>query len=248
MPETLLVGLAHPDDEIGCAGTLLAQRARGDRVVVVWLTRGEMTDALGDRDPAEVAALREASGHEAGRLLDVETRFLDFPDTRLEATPDAAARVASLVAEIRPTGLLTWGDAWTRGRRHPDHQACGKIFRDALTLARIGRVVAPRPPHRAPVPVFTFRDVHSPLPAVAVEIAPYRDRILALAEHYRRLVGFGDPAWLQRLWAARGAPFGLAAAEVFDAWETEGGPVTTLLPARPFVAEPHPEVRPVSTR
>ena len=44
---TLLVGLAHPDDEVGAAGTILAQKARGDRVVVVWLTRGEMTEAFG---------------------------------------------------------------------------------------------------------------------------------------------------------------------------------------------------------
>lgn len=248
MAETLLVGLAHPDDEVGCAGAILAQRARGDRVVIVWLTRGELTDALGDRDPREVAALREASGHEAGRLLGAETRFLDFPDTRLQATPEAAARVARLIAEIRPTGLVTWGEAWTRGRRHPDHQACGKIFRDAITLARIGRVVAPLPPHRDPVPVFTLRDVHSPLPAAVLDVAPYRERILAVAEHYRRLLGFGDPSWLERLWAAQGAPYGLAAAEVFDAWETEGGPVPSLLPARPFLAEPHPEARRAATR
>ena len=29
--------LAHPDDELGCAGTIAAQVERGDRVVVVWL-------------------------------------------------------------------------------------------------------------------------------------------------------------------------------------------------------------------
>lgn len=46
-PRTLLVALAHPDDELGAAGTILAQRALGDRVVILWLTLGEMTEALG---------------------------------------------------------------------------------------------------------------------------------------------------------------------------------------------------------
>ncbi len=57
-PRTLLVALAHPDDELGAAGTILAQRALGDRVVILWLTRGEMTEALGDASPADVARLR----------------------------------------------------------------------------------------------------------------------------------------------------------------------------------------------
>ena len=55
---TLLAVLAHPDDEVLCAGALLAQRAAGSRVVVLWLTRGEMTDAFGPLPTAEVAKRR----------------------------------------------------------------------------------------------------------------------------------------------------------------------------------------------
>src|SRR6202008_2541774 len=110
MGETLLVGLAHPDDEVGAAGAILAQRARGDRVGIVWLPRGGVTAAFGPISEAEVAAIREEQGRAAGEILGCETRFLDFEDTRIEATPQAARRVAALVAEIRPTGLLTFGD------------------------------------------------------------------------------------------------------------------------------------------
>ena len=78
--KTLLVGLAHPDDEVGVAGTILAQKARGDRVVVVWLTRGEMTEAFGPLPTHEVAARREEHGRRAGEILGVETRFMDMPD------------------------------------------------------------------------------------------------------------------------------------------------------------------------
>ena len=243
--KTLLVGLAHPDDEVGAAGTILAQKARGDRVVVVWLTRGEMTEAFGPLPADEVAARREEHGRRAGEILGVETRFLDMPDCGLHATPEAGHRVARLLAEIQPDGLLTWGDSWGRGMRHPDHQASGQIFRDAITLARIAKVVAPGVPHRAYVPVFTFRGAHSTIPPVAVDVEPYVDTIHELARFYRDSIGFGDPAWLEHRLQAAGAPYGLRYAEVYDAWETQPGVVRHLLPAEPGDAEPpHPDRAP----
>jgi N-acetylglucosamine malate deacetylase 1 len=238
---TLLVGLAHPDDELGVAGTLMAQRARGDRVVLVWLSRGEMTEAMGPLPTREVARRREEQGRRAGEILDVETIFLDHQDTRIEATHAAAEEVARLIAEIRPDGLLTWGHAWVRGMRHPDHAACGQIFRDAITLARLAKVVDPSQPHRAPVPVFTIRDVHSPLPAVAVDVSAHVERILELASHYMAGVGFGDRDFFTRRLRLGGEPFGLDHAEVLDAWESPGGVVTALLPAGTLDDVSHPE-------
>ncbi|HEX8359278.1 MAG TPA: PIG-L family deacetylase [Longimicrobium sp.] len=229
---TLLVGLAHPDDEVGAAGTILAQRARGDRVVLVWLTRGEMTEAFGAIAQDEVAAIRLEHGRLAGELLGCETRFLDLPDCGVESTPENARRVAELITEIKPDGILTWGDAWARGMRHPDHQATGRIFRDAVTLARIAKVVAPRTPHRMPAPVFTYRGAHSTLPAVAVDVEPYLDGIFALGQFYLQRIGFGERAWLEQRLRSNGKPFGLRYAEVFDAWESHPGIVHALLPAR----------------
>jgi N-acetylglucosamine malate deacetylase 1 len=239
--QTLLVGLAHPDDEVGAAGTILAQRARGDRVVVVWLTRGEMTEAFGARSEAEVSRIREEHGRLAGEILDCETRFLDFRDTWVEHTPEAARRVAAIIAEVKPDAVLTWGDAWGRGMRHPDHQASGKIFRDAITIARIAKAVAPLEPHRRAAPVFTYRGAHSTLPAVAVDVEPYLERIHALGRFYLERIGFGDAGWIDRRLREAGRPYGLRYAEVFDAWETEGGVVPALLPAALSSAEPvHP--------
>ncbi len=54
--------------------------------------------------------------------------------------------------------------------------ACGRIVRDAITLARIKRVVEPAPPHRAEAPLFTYRGLHSGLPAVVVDVEPCRVR------------------------------------------------------------------------
>jgi N-acetylglucosamine malate deacetylase 1 len=239
--QTLLVGLAHPDDEVGAAGTILAQKSQGSRVVIVWLTRGEMTEAFGPIPADEVARLRMEQGEEAGRILGAETRFLDFPDTGLEATREAAIRVARLICEIRPTGLLTWGDGWTRGIRHPDHQACGQIFREAITLARIAKVVSPLEPYRGDVPVFTLRDVHSVLPAVAVDVEEHLPAIHEVAGLYLQGVGFGDPEWLERRLSETGSRWGCRYAEEFDAWESEGGSVPRLLPAPRIAGLLHPE-------
>ena len=239
--ERLLVGLAHPDDEVGMAGAILAQIARGDSVVIVWLSRGEMTEAFGPLDLQAVAARRTEQGLRAAEILGAEAHFLDFPDTRIEATRDAAVEVARLICEVKPTGLLTWGDAWIRGMRHPDHQATGQIFRDATLLARIAKLVAPLAPHRENVPVFTMRDVHSPLPTIAIDVTPYRDKIDELARFYFAGVGFGDPEWMEHRLSEIGSRCGARYAEEFDAWETDAGRLaTTLLPAPPLAGQVHP--------
>lgn len=226
---TVLVALSHPDDEMACAGTVAAHTATGDRVVLLWLTRGEMSAAYPDLEPEEVARRRVASGRRAAEILGAEARFLEMPDTRVHATPDTARTVAGVIAEVRPDAVVTWGDAWTRGMRHPDHQATGKIVRDAITLARIGRVVAPAEPHRAPAPVFTLRAEHSTLPALTVDVTDHVPVILELAAFYRHEVGWPPEGLMEDRLRRAGAEHGIEAAEAFDAWETPPGVAKGLL-------------------
>ncbi len=226
---TLLVGLSHPDDEVGCAGTIAAQVARGDRVVLLWLTRGSMTEALGPLPGPEVARRREEQGRAVAGILGCEAQFLDFEDTWVHATPEAAHQVARVLAELRPDGLITWGEQWRRGPRHPDHQATGRILRDAITLARIARAVAPIPPHRAPVPVFTLRGEHSTLPAAAVDVTPVLEKVRAVGAYYREHVGWPREAWLDERLAECGRRWGVPAAEEFDAWESPPGLYSSLV-------------------
>lgn len=225
--KTLLVALSHTDDEMGCAGTIRAHAERGDRVVLLWLTRGEMSGAMGDLTAREVADIRTEHGETAAAMLGAEPRFLDMPDTAVAPGPDPAREVARVMADVAPDAVLTWGDAWLRGPRHPDHQATGKIVRDAVTLARIGRIVTPHQPHRGFVPVFTIRDEHSTLPAAVVDVAPHLDVIQELATFYRERMGWPPETWRERLRTA-GRPYGLEAAETFDAWETGASVGTTL--------------------
>lgn len=238
--KTLLAVLAHPDDELTVAGSLLAQRARGDRVVVLYLTRGEATEAFGPLAPEEVARRRTALAEAAAEILDVEHRFLELPDGGLVADPETARAVARVVAEVRPDGLVTWGPAWVKGMRHPDHRATGQAAVDAVTVARIRKLVAPAEPHRAFCPVFTVRGVHSSLPEVAIDVEPHLDGIFELADFYRAEIGFGDRTWLEARLRRAGASHGLAWAEVLDAWESRPGISDALLPAREALEHGHP--------
>lgn len=237
---TLLAVLAHPDDELTVAGTLLAQRARGDRVVVLYLTRGESTEAFGPLPPEEVAARRGELAARAAEILDVEHRFLELPDGGVTADPATARAVARVVAELEPDGLLTWGRAWVKGMRHPDHLATGRAAVDAVTVARIRKLVAPREPWRGFCPVFTIRGAHSTLPEVVVDVEPWLDGIFELAAFYSAQIGFGDRRWLEARLKGTGAPHGLAWAEALDAWETEPGVVDSLLPAQEALEHGHP--------
>ncbi len=221
--KTLLVALSHPDDEVSCAGTVAAHTARGDRVVLLWLTRGEMTHVLAAHGEGEVARLRTEHGEQAAQMLGAEARFLDMPDTAIETTRENAIEVAKAIADVRPDAVLTWGGAWARGMRHPDHQATGELVRNAVTYARIGRLVEPAPAHRESCPVFTLRGRHSTLPARAVDVSDQLDRVLELAAFYRERVGWPERDWLLLRLHAAGEAFGVRAAEVFDAWETPGG-------------------------
>lgn len=239
-PKTLLAILAHPDDEVGAAGSILAQRARGDRVVLLFLTRGEATAAFGDLPDDEVAERRMELAREAAGILDVEHRFLDMPDGGVVATPESARRVAHVIADLRPDGILTWGDAWVKGMRHPDHQATGKIARDAVTHARVAKLVAPEEPYRGFCPVFTLRGAHSRLPEVVVDVEAQLEGIFRLAAFYREHIGFGERSWLEGRLRQAGQRHGLSHAETFDAWESKAGPTRTLLPAEASEAPSHP--------
>jgi N-acetylglucosamine malate deacetylase 1 len=225
---TILGAFAHPDDEMGCVGTLAAHRAAGDRVVLLFLTRGEMTESLGALTAEQIARTRAAHAAQVADMLGAELRFLDFADTRIERTADAVHRIAAEISAVAPDGVITWGEAWTRGMRHPDHQATGEIVRGAVTVARIARAVAPRPPHRRPAPVFTLRDDHATLPELAVDVTPHLDTIRSVRAFYYERVGWPEEAWWEDRLARAGAPWGVAAAERFDAWETPGGLRTCL--------------------
>ncbi len=122
-PQTLMVILAHPDDEsFPMGGTLAKAAAEGKQVHLVVATRGEA--GIPGKSAAETAVLREAELRRACAELGVQQlTFLDYIDSRLETIPDSsgAARLLDLMRQSRPNVVVTFGPDGISG--HSDHLA-----------------------------------------------------------------------------------------------------------------------------
>lgn len=122
--ERVLAIGAHPDDvEIGCAGTLLDHRRRGDRVTVLTLSRGAVG---GDQQQrvAESVTTAEAIG---AQLL-----FGDLPDTCIEDGVATIRLIESVVAAIDPTVVYVHSGH----DNHQDHRAVSTAARSATRGVR----------------------------------------------------------------------------------------------------------------
>lgn len=117
---------AHPDDaELVMGGTLALEAARGRRVGLVDLTRGE----TGSRGTPET---RAAEAAEAARILGATHReSLGLPDARLEVTPEQKDPLVSCLRRLRPTVVVL--QHWEQ--RHPDHANASRLVYDACFLA-----------------------------------------------------------------------------------------------------------------
>jgi N-acetylglucosamine malate deacetylase 1 len=134
LPVDLLVFGPHPDDiEIGLGGTVALHAARGDRVGLCDLTRGE----LGSNGTPEE---REAEAETARGVLGAAWRTnLRWPDGGITGTDGQVADVVRLVRQARPRAVAIphWED------RHPDHRAASELLRRAVFRSGLRRFHVP---------------------------------------------------------------------------------------------------------
>jgi LmbE family N-acetylglucosaminyl deacetylase len=119
----------HPDDEsIGCGGTARLHTQRGDRVITVFLTSGEL--GLKHLAKEEAWKLREKEAGKAAKVLGLAAaHFLRQPDWFLGEHVDAAAKaLVPVLADENPEIIyLPHEKEW-----HPDHKASLPIVRAAM--------------------------------------------------------------------------------------------------------------------
>ena len=133
----IMAVFAHPDDEIGCAATLAKHAARGDEVMLVWTTLGELASQFGDATHEEVTRVRREHGAWVAEQIGAFHHFFDMGDSRMTGSRAEALQLARLYAQFRPNAVITWSD----DHPHPDHRITAKIAYDAITLARIPKIV-----------------------------------------------------------------------------------------------------------
>jgi LmbE family N-acetylglucosaminyl deacetylase len=134
-PETILVIAPHPDDEsIGCGGSIAMHRARGDRVVVLFLTSGEMS--MKDLPDEQVRAIREAEALQALAFLDAESvGFLRLPDGHLaDDLERSAAAVANAIRDLIPDRIYLPHER----EDHADHAAALPMLARAYAMLNRG--------------------------------------------------------------------------------------------------------------
>ncbi len=135
---TILVIAPHPDDEaIGCGGAVCLHTSNGDRVVVAFMTSGEMGLKHLPRD--EAWQIREAEAEAAAGLLGIaRLEFLRQPDCTTDASLETTASLLAPLLGAEQPELVYVPHA---GEWHPDHRAAFPALDRAL---RDSEIPAPR--------------------------------------------------------------------------------------------------------
>jgi len=204
--DVLAIG-AHPDDvDMICGGTLAKLAARGRRVAILDLTRGEM----GTRGTPE---LRAEEAMAAAEVLGVCQRtILDLGDGRLRDSEESRRQVIEILRALRPA--IVMGHYWDD--LHPDHCAAGRIVRSVIYPAGFSNYPAAGEPFRPNEALFFM--AHTPFaPSFVVAIDEFHERKLEAVRCYKSQIhdpdstapqtGISQPDFLLRL-EARARYFG----------------------------------------
>lgn len=216
MGNKVLVVAPHPDDEsLGCGGTILKHRARGDSVH--WLIMTSVHEAHGFTAKRVISRALEIK--RVAKLYGFDgTHQLGFPTTKLDKLPlgELIAKVSDVMSAIKPEIVyIPFG-----GDIHSDHRitfevmaSCSKWFRYPSVKRILAYEVLSETDAAIDPCSGGFR------PNVFNDITPYLDkklRALALFEGEMGKFPFprSDKA-LRSLAACRGAASGFPAAEGF---------------------------------
>jgi N-acetylglucosamine malate deacetylase 1 len=177
---------SHPDDELGCVGTLKKHVERGDEAMFVWTTHGELASQFVEYSDEEVRRIRLEHGAYIAGKVGASYHFFNMGDSRMTGSRDEALQLARLYATFKPDVILTWSD----DNPHPDHRMTAKIAFDAITLARIPKILnenAPQPyeAHRKDIKFYQYVTSSSNRPVVHVAIEEQIEAVTEMFTFYQ---------------------------------------------------------------
>jgi LmbE family N-acetylglucosaminyl deacetylase len=180
-PLRLLILGAHPDDADYAAGGLAAlYRSAGHDVLMVSLTNG---DAGHHEQPGPVlAARRAAEANAAAAVIGARYLVLDHHDGELLPTLENRRQIIGLIRRYEPDLVLTHRP----NDYHPDHRYTSQLVQDAAYMVTVpGVLPGTRHLSRNPVIMYLPDEFEKPYPfrpAVAVDVGPVVDRIVAMLD------------------------------------------------------------------
>jgi N-acetylglucosamine malate deacetylase 1 len=216
---TVLVIVAHPDDEmLGCGGTMARHAAAGDEVHILIVSEGITSRDSSPGARRKIDPLHDCARRAAALIGAQAPRFLGFPDNRLDTVPllEVVQGIEAIVEELTPQIVYTHH----HGDLNIDHQ-----------IVHRATVTACRPlPGRSVHEIFAFEvqsstewglqvpgDVFQPVHHVDIEATLDR-KIEALALYETEMRSWPHPRSLdsvRHLARLRGSHVGLLAAEAF---------------------------------
>ena len=171
--DVLAIG-AHPDDaELGCGGTLALLAARGRRVGIAHLTRGE----AGTRGTVEER--RREAEQAAEALGAVALEVLDCGDGALRTGTAEEDAVIDLLRRLRPELVL----GPPAVDRHPDHGRACRLVEAACFYAGLASRGAGAP-HR-PAAAWSYMGHDSFEPDLVVDVSAAWEAKTAALDAYR---------------------------------------------------------------
>jgi len=104
---TVLVVVAHPDDEVlGCGGVIAKHIVQGDSVHILF-----MTDGVASRNESKNNAVeRLAAAQDAAQILGINSFVnADFPDNKMDSIPllDVVKEIEDQITQLQPEIIYT---------------------------------------------------------------------------------------------------------------------------------------------
>ncbi len=219
MKQSVLVVVAHPDDEIlGCGGALKKLSLEGHRVDVLFISDGATSRSAPTADISKLLQSRRGAANKACEIIGVKSiSFGDFPDNQLDTVSllSIVKYIEFYIQEFQPSLIFTHH----KGDLNIDHQLVSQAV-----------FVASRPQNNCSVKtilaceipsstewnfagnnVFTpnwFIDITDTLERKCLALEAYKDE-LRLFPHSRSIEA------IRSLASWRGASIGKSAAEAF---------------------------------
>lgn len=184
MSKSVMVIVAHPDDEtFGMGGTMAMLAAEGHTVTVVCATRGEVGEISDPAlaTPEMLGQVREQELRDAMAVLGVtDVRFLDYRDSGMAGTPEnddprslaqaepmeVSMDLTALMQEVYPDVVLTWDPSGGYG--HPDHIKVHETATEAFNSYHMRSGLPVRLYYTA-IPVHLFDEMATELRAQGIE-------------------------------------------------------------------------------